>query len=592
MNPSLVRSVNRRFGGRGLRLRRGFSLVEMLVAIAALSLIAIGLAQIFSATATTLRVGRRVSHLNEYAAMIERQLRRDVAAISADGFLLIRHRLADDGSPIPSSALNDRNARERRVDELVFFQEGQFSSIRDPVNPVRQASGPAARIYIGHGLRWDPSSADFGRAPRVDRPRGAVATDMVPAPAFGRSGPNQFAGDWILLRHALVLSGPEQTGRKSPLLTGTDTFPDSAIQVGWQPAVSSLFLWEAESLPTALPPAGSLVRGGPVGLPVLASGVVDVATTDLTEIRSTIVDARPPRAAGIRNIAASIQADLEEDEDILGAQIEGVAFRWSPPSAAGTLGNPEYRAAVRAMQAWMVDALPAASDLGSLNGQERRVRSEPVPPDYLGSIGASGVQGQAFADTQSWRRTDQTMLTASNFVPGCSEFIVEWSFGHVYPDDDADRRGQLIWHGMRRESSDGGRVLPYLDDSVSSNPLIAAQRRILAIPSIRGGLQPFAYRVPRELIHYTPRGFNAQRTLYSCFGYIDPFWPYHDAAGNPTSDANVRAQIMSLYGQSIPWAWPRLLRITMTLADPNDPNLEQTYQFVLEVPERSGRTAN
>lgn len=570
--------------------RPGFSLVEMLVAVAALSLIAIGLAQIFSATATTLRVGRRVSHLNEYAAMIERQLRRDVAAMTDNGFLLIRHRLADDGSPIASSSLSDQNARQRRVDELVFFQEGSFTSARAPVNPDRQATGAAARIYFGHGLRWDESTPEFRQAPRIDRPRGTVANDPVPAPAFGRAGPNQFAGDWILLRHVLVLSGSQSVARKSPLTTGADTFPDSAIQVGWQPAVSSLFVFEAESSPDTLPPASTLVRGGPVGYPVLASGVVDVATTDLSRIRATINDALPARLDRAGSFLQVLQRDLQEDQPILGAQVDGVAFEWSPPNFAGTLSNPDYRAAVRRMQAWMVEALPANSDLQASNGQERRMRAEPVPPDYLGTIGASGFQGQAFGDTQSWRRTDQTMLAASNFVPGCSEFVVEWSFGQVYPDDDSDRRGQLIWHGMRRASADGGTVLPYLDQSISNNALQEAQRRIVPIPPVSGSGNVFRHRVAPELIHYVPAGADRNRTLYSCFGYVDPFWPYHNAAGQDTTDQNVRAQIMSQYGQSIPWAWPKLLRITMTLADPNDPNLEQTYQFVLEVPERRGRT--
>ncbi len=568
----------------------GFSLVEMLVAVAALSLIALGLARVFAATGDTLRIGRRVSRLNEYAAMIERQLRQDVQAMSTDGFVLIRHRLADDGSNIAVSSLSTQSARPRRVDELVFFEEGQFNSIRDAVNPMRQAGGSAARVYIGHGLRWDQSSRDYQNAPRVDRPRAASATDVVPAPAFGIAGPNQFAGDWILLRHLTVLSGPETTARKAPLMSGADSFPDSAIQVGWQPALSSVFQWEAESLPDTLPTAASLVRGGPVGRPVSASGLVDVATTDLTEIRSTITDARAPRVSGIRNISQSIDQDLAEDEAILGSQIPGVAYRWVLPRSAGRLGTPDWDAPVRAMQAWMVDALPAASDIGAASGQERRVRAEALPPDYLGTIGASGVEGQAFQETQPWRRTDQTMLTASNFVPGCSEFIVEWSFGNVYTDAaDPDLRGQIIWHGLERDVADGTQVLPYLGNLLTDPQDRAAQQYTIDVPSITGAFAAFRYRVPHELIHYAPPGTMRDSTLYSCFGYVDPFWPYHDAGGVDLNTAAERAQILGQYGQSIPWAWPKLIRITITLSDPNEPNVEQTYQYVLEVPKRPGR---
>lgn len=580
----------RRVAAHAIASRSAFSLVEMLVAVAALSLIAIGLARVFAATGDTLRIGRRVSRLNEYAAMIERQFRQDFASMSREGFLVIRHRLADEGAAISSTSLSDENARPRRVDELVFFQEGSFSSIRGAVNPARQATGSAARIYIGHGLRLDQSSADYQNAPRIDRPRAAAATDPTAAPSFGEPGPNQFAGDWILLRHVTVLAGPEGTARKSPLASGNDTFPDSAIQVGWQPAVSSLFIWESETWPDTMPGAGTLVRGGPAVRPLFASGLVDVATTDLTEIRARINDAWPVRQSGISDLDAALTQDQAEDQAITGSG-DGIVYRPSVPT--GDHNAPQYQRSIRRMQAWMAEALPANSDAGADQGQERRMRCELNPPDYLGSIGASGSQGIAFGDAESWRRTDQVMLTSSNFVPGCSDFIVEWSFGQVITHDmDANERGKLIWHGLKRDNADGSDVQPYLNPDITDNDVLDAHRRLLAIPSVSGAVAPLLYRVPHDLIQYTPAGMDRDTTLYSCFGYVDPFWPYHNAAGALATSAQDRATLMALYGQTIPWAWPKLIRITMTLADPNDPNIEQTYQFVFEVPERQGRLVN
>ena len=52
--------------------QKGFTLVEVLIAVGAVSLIAIGLARVFSATGETVRAGRRLSNLNEYASLIER----------------------------------------------------------------------------------------------------------------------------------------------------------------------------------------------------------------------------------------------------------------------------------------------------------------------------------------------------------------------------------------------------------------------------------------------------------------------------------------------------------------------------------------
>ena len=33
------------------------------------------------------------------------------------------------------------------------------------------------------------------------------------------------------------------------------------------------------------------------------------------------------------------------------------------------------------------------------------------------------------------------------------------------------------------------------------------------------------------------------------------------------------------------WPWPKLIRITMTLGDPTDRDVEETYQIIFEVPE-------
>ena len=60
------------------------------------------------------------------------------------------------------------------------------------------------------------------------------------------------------------------------------------------------------------------------------------------------------------------------------------------------------------------------------------------------------------------------------------------------------------------------------------------------------------------------------QTQTAHFGYLDPTYQPMDANNDPPS---------------IPWAWPRLIRVTLSLADPNDPTYEQTYQFVFELPE-------
>ena len=35
---------------------------------------------------------------------------------------------------------------------------------------------------------------------------------------------------------------------------------------------------------------------------------------------------------------------------------------------------------------------------------------------------------------------------------------------------------------------------------------------------------------------------------------------------------------------TVPWPWPKMVRITISIADPSEPMREQTFQFVVEIP--------
>ena len=36
------------------------------------------------------------------------------------------------------------------------------------------------------------------------------------------------------------------------------------------------------------------------------------------------------------------------------------------------------------------------------------------------------------------------------------------------------------------------------------------------------------------------------------------------------------------------WPWPKLVRITMSFADPIDQTIEETFQFIIEIPDGKG----
>jgi hypothetical protein len=66
-------------------------------------------------------------------------------------------------------------------------------------------------------------------------------------------------------------------------------------------------------------------------------------------------------------------------------------------------------------------------------------------------------------------------------------------------------------------------------------------------------------------------------SLTTYFGYIDPIFNA-DADGNGQLDpGESRVGLLR-------WPWPRLIRVTITLADPIDPTIETSFQFVFNTP--------
>lgn len=587
------------------RAGAGFTLVEMLIAVGAVALISIGLARLFASTGETVRVGRRVSTLNEAASTLERQIRKDVASMTREGFLVIRHKNIDGTAPNGGVLLSEddtgANARTRRADELVFFAAGKFTSMREPVYPTRQAVGNAARIYYGHGVRdrrlEDPTAAGYllDSDPIID----LDPDTLTNWPELGTTGVNEFASNWALLRHVTVLARPSLTDSTPPadaptFASTSAQWRDSIAQVGLQPAAVSIFRLDplngtddilGGGYRTSANPAvqlgltGQWARSGfPPVYARFASGVVDVASVDLSLIRNRVLSL-PNRV--LLKAPGSAAERFEPGE---------VQF-------TSTANNPNGSAHL--MKMLMASALPSAP--AEIDGSpapnqnptgvpEQRMLWAPVPADFTGLV--SNASSTRWPANEPWRRQDQIMLTSTPVVVGCTEFIVEWSFGDVSPVNSGGQAtrntGQLIWHGLSRwEDTDGnGRMDPY--ETAFAGPYRNQNR------NTGGGWDGalgrdrftqitesgFARNVPAALIHWpTNVAFDAgagtplastETPLYSFFGYVDPTYrnePYDPA--KPTT---------------LEWPWPKLLRFTVTLVDPSDPLAEQTYQFIVELP--------
>ncbi len=597
--------------GTSTRHFGAFTLLEVLVALATVALISIGLARIFGATSQTLRAGRRVSHFNDYARTLERIMREDFRRMTRRGFLVIAN---EETQQKVNRFPGDRFARTRRIDQVMFFTLGNYHTQRTPLYPGRVASGVEAQVWFGHGLRQEPG----GRiaVPALDDlNRNGGATDSGQpadaAPFFGEPGPNEFATDWILARHVSVITQP--AGTPPPYPTGlsnlsVNEWPDNPLQIDLAPAQSSLFRNIARGTPATLPAANAIARPGDnaVARPMISSGIVDVINGSLSKFRSIILDAQPIATANA-GIVFDPAADNNTDfyVDSFGRSV-AVDYAFQPDlTAAGTNS-------CNAMKQWMLQAMlaeprrrgsgpgapmPYPSESPASGG---RMRCEIAPPDYLGT---QANNGNVYIHADDYRRTDQVMLASSSFAPHCTEFIVEWSFGETFkggasPDPflngtNDPREGQIIWHGLDRYQQtdfdaagqlDNNDLIaaPYYGKTGSGTPAgvptaapIDAHIQAVAMTNGQTGLWLVKPRVVQEPVDN--QGMpdpQPGQPFYSIFGYVDPTFPGPSASLTTAPD-------------TIPCAWPRLIRVTMTLADPADPSFEQTYQFIFQVPDDS-----
>lgn len=589
----------------GSRARAAFTLVEMLVAVAAIGIIALGLSRLFASTSETVRVGKRVSAMNEYAGMLERTLRADIQAMSRNAPMVIRHREIGGSAPNGGVLLfrdeRDGFSRPRRIDQMVFFVERPTTSMRMPMADDRFPIGAAARVAYGHGLKRElfsggaPDSAAL--SPTLNDTNSAAITFGQPNPD-GRIGPNEFASDWILLRHLTALVPPDASATPSTVTGALGTaWPDSLVQVRLLPATPSLFRNEvansaAQNIESGVPWA----RAGDTSVvPNVASGLVDVAAMDLAAMR------------------ARLMQGLDPFDPSLTPEAMGQYFPQGTSSTASV--NPTIENSVPTYtKKWMAMLLPGGEypigsgpesfDYATSNDSapEYRVRAELTPPDFTGNR-----NNARFPDAEAFKRADQLMLSASNFVPGCTEFIVEWSFGRRFPDSDPNgRAGELIWHGLpryrfpdgdRTNFQDANRLADVYRGETTNTSAHAADvvyQGYQLYDSSSDQIVSVGRSVLGDLIHYplgsdglNNRPWQQGLALYSFFGLIDPSYRQPSITAPATSsifpggytglDPNAPT--------SLPWAWPTLLRVTISLVDPADPSTEQTYEFIFDVPQ-------
>ena len=689
---------------------RAFTLSEMLVAVGAVAVISVGLAAVFQTVGRTVTTGKRLSALTQQATVFEAQLREDISRMTRDGVLMMRHQFTNT-YPVPpgGAASYDRVPsilkvpafpgqnvnlhRARRIDELMFFSNGEYRTARGELIPGRTATARSARIYYGHGMKATPFSAaqassvspqynnyytpEFrGRflwinedspPPVQSWPLGMKSTQTTPSP-------NELPSDWTLLRHATLLALPSTTaGSDYPAgvprakyfddyakLVGGDDFlrrlaSDAVFQIAGQPAANSLFrvLNGAHPLGRATN-AGNRnfamywtprAIGGDNGSNIdtdkvqFASGVVDIAATDLSELRlvinGAVLDPAEVTSYGkiFRQESGStgyLETGLPKINNAAlntttASGTTDAAFRnyatvqTLPPTIQRLEEPPVTRQqSLLLMQSWMANVFPtvagptptsptlewsrtAADD--SMYKLGSRIRYETTPPDLRGTLDSSFITGNSLLRAVDSSRVDLLALGTSAIAARCTEFIVEWSFGQIYPDNtqitvadsnnppngtkNIDVSRQTIWYGGTRNpyATSAGTpdtrlgVFHYNPNNEDPNnaqrdtvgrPASPPYRPYEGMTSLSTTLQN--YSPSTWLIHGGAKRYpvsqhpDEQSSLLSYFGYFDP----------TLVPANGEA--------AVNWPWPKMLRVTFTLADATDPSIEQTYQYIFNLP--------
>ena len=535
--------------------KKGFTLLELMVAVVVLLAIMISVGRIFSTTSDISASGRAISETLQQGVAMEQQLREDISNLSRDGFFAIRSvavandlkgefLLLDDS--LPASELI-------RFDQLVFFVDGVSTSMLLPntldaggAGTDLAAQSAAAMIYYGHGLKFsqllgqdqfpngrhesdDPILVENVSGLITPWYEGAVDVETrkypnsytdgrfeVAAGPFPANGTQGNPEEWLLCRQAIML-GDDDTG--GPNASSKTAYLGKGI------SAYTVFPWDP--------------RLGDGFYPQVMHGRVDTAASQLEDIRQSV---------------------LQEVE------VYGEDRNWRDAS-----DGIDQQELIASLFYWP--------------------RVEPYPPTTI--------------------RYDQALMMAS-LVEGCVSFKIEWTYDegvgeavdanyNLFTGYDYAAALPQPWFGdaWASDGSQPGNQYTITFDSLSRFTSLAnngdiPHRPALSIdPSI---IETSFIETEGSLVAPVPTldGYAGKvQEYWAMFGYNanDPFFE-NDLDFLNDNDDNSDFPVMDegLLPGDPTWRytpWPSALRITMRLLD-RDNRLGSgwTYQFVVDLPER------
>jgi type II secretory pathway pseudopilin PulG len=477
--------------------RRAFTVVELLVAVVMLTAIIVATGKIFSTASKVSSAGEATADVLQQAAVLQEQLKRDIAAICRDGYFAIQcvavrndiNRTINSNAALQPPLLNPLLPPDAivRCDQIVFFTAGNEVSARwaGPGDLATSGGGQqsrAARVFYGHGVQFpglinDPLGTD--PAASVTSAVRPVITGVTPTPTpLGGSGgrfvpvtpwtwwnpavhqvgwrygtstqasANAYkvpvnqpeARNWVLARKAVLLSDdggraafyPDPVNMTIGRQVGTSAAPSVFGDRRYDAPAPNLVgddtspYYQEFRNRDWVPPSQWLIPS-----PMLQSGWIDVASSDLGKVR--------------RAIAPTLR--LQSPLDLAGISINSISVPWTALVAGGTgpgVGAPPSWPGGSDPPAWPSGGtvvVPGANaqtgvPVSGYSSQRDRIMRGTFGIPAVGLLPTLSSTGPS-PGLLGWPRAEKAvpnvdrkseMLTSATLLTNCSTFQVDWTW--------------------------------------------------------------------------------------------------------------------------------------------------------------------
>ncbi|MCH8344489.1 MAG: prepilin-type N-terminal cleavage/methylation domain-containing protein [Planctomycetes bacterium] len=445
---------------------RGFTLVELMIAVAILIVVIVATAKLFGTVSKVTGLGQASSDILQEAAAIERQIRNDFARLAPEGFFAIRSVAVPNDINVPLGPLLNPSLLDDamiRADQLVFFANGvqSIQTFRQGAGSNRKGQGTAARIYYGHAFQLPQgeavSFASFG-------PVGGTSYVRAHDPRLETSDP--VLVPWYLGSHEMVRTVFRSDSGGSP----ADYFPfeDVAIDATQPPARQWLLARQAVVLADDGGDEVVFLSNNRSALwiddPVVRNGRVDAAASQLNDIRAFVHDAdgngvTDPWATQRQTISSLVfypraervapgmhRVDQALTNNALAGACSSFIVEWTYADGVGGMGIPSERE-----QPWfgLEDSQRGVMPLGDwVNDPDSGVTVGPDPDDIdpvSGVAPASGVD--VYEAIFGYNRNDPL---AEGYTPWPSAIRITMTLHDTATRLEAGREIQFVINLPRR----------------------------------------------------------------------------------------------------------------------------------------------